>query len=676
MKSGFCLSLLAAATVAVLPGCGSDAELCQKNFNAGNYGDALRHCSLDPKNPESRYIEALINIDAMIPVSDQAKGLNIMNELADSGDHRAILKLARIYAAGSGSIIQDQDKALEYYRRDAANRDPESLLEYAALAIGRNRAPEVLPFLEELAANGNNPARKQLGMYSVMKKNPSEEDYLRAIELLKPVAEGGDSEAPYTLGWIYRFQEFARDPVQAEKYFSMAADRGNHMAADMMLTISREKYQENNTPETRADFRKWIRINADYGAHNAENLMGLDYLTGFIGNDIEINEEEGLKWLIRSVDGENVNGMYYLAKYYLHRYQTPEYFRKAAILLREAALRGQNDASRDLGEYLIQGRLSFSENESESRENREENRRLGYYFLDKASQAGDYKASERLGALLISGKYGVSEPDEGVKILELAMRQGSRVAPCILYEVYRDGMGSIPQNHRKAVSYLYTAVEAGNTDAALYLATLKESGRMGVTRDQNAALNLLRDACKVNEPRACYRLGEHYLRAREPDYAQAYDYFARAASRGMPEAYNTLGNMSYEGKLSADAANQSNIQAAMNFYAKAAEKKYPEAMGNMARLYEDGRRYREAYQWYTAAESCGARNARSEGLLQKLPREERDGVREGIEDFLKINGCADVGPGEGSGNEVSSLVSRTADAAPGSEVRLYDRKKQ
>ena len=674
MKSGFCLSILAAAVATMLSGCGSNAELCQKNFQAGNYGDALKYCSADTKNQESRYTEALINIDAMIPLSDQTRGLAVMSELAASGDHRAILKLARVYSRGAGSIGQDPDKALEYYRQDVAHWDPESLLEYAALAIGRNRASEVLPVLEELVTAGNNAARKQLGMYFVMKKNPTEQDYLRAIDLLKPVAEEGDAEAPYTLGWIYRFQEFVRDPVLAEKYFCMAAEKGNHLAADMMLTISREKYQENNTPETRANFRKWIRINADYGAHNAENLMGLDYLTGFIGNDIEINEEEGLKWLIRSVDGENVNGMYYLAKYYLHRYQTPEYFRKAAILLREAALRGQNDASRDLGEYLVQGRLSFSENEAESQETREENRRLGYYFLDKASQAGDYKASERLGALLISGKYGVSEPEEGVKILELAMRQGSRVAPCILYEVYRDGMGSIAQNHRKAVSYLYTAVEAGNTEAALYLATLKENGRMGVARDTNAALNLLRDACKVNEPRACYRLGEHYLRAREPDYAKAYDYFTRAASRGMPEAYNTLGNLSYEGKLAPDSESQSNIQAAMKYYAQAAEKKYPEAMENMARLYEDGRMFREAYRWYMAAESCGARNSRGESLLQKLSSDERDGAQDGVQEFLKTNGCTAEAGSTDKVNEVSSLVSRTADAAPGSEVRLYDRK--
>ena len=79
MKSGFCLSLLAAATVAVLPGCGSDAELCQKNFNAGNYGDALRHCSLDPKNPESRYIEALINIKNIYDVDPD----NIYDQVSD-----------------------------------------------------------------------------------------------------------------------------------------------------------------------------------------------------------------------------------------------------------------------------------------------------------------------------------------------------------------------------------------------------------------------------------------------------------------------------------------------------------------------------------------------------------------------------------------------------------------
>ena len=687
MKSAVYLSLLAVSAALALEGCDSNASLCQSRYQAGNYGDALKYCGKDQKNPASRYIEALIHMDKMIPDSSQEKGLKLMKELAAAGDHQALAKLARSYAAGSSGVPQNEDLALDYYRQDLAHKDPAVMLEFSALALAKNRPEEALPVLEDLLRGGNMAARQQLAMYLVSKKDPTEKDYRRAIELLKPAAEGGDAEAAHALGMIYRFQDAVRDPNLAEKYFTLAAEKGNQLAADMMLTISREQYQDSNTPETRQKFRKWIRVNAENGAHNAENLMGLDYLTGFIGSDIAIDEEEGLKWLIRSVDGENRNGMYYLAKYYLHRYHTPEYFRKAAILLREAALKGQIDAARDLGEYLVQGRISFSGSEEESRETREENRRLGYDYLDRASRAGDYKASERLGALLISGKYGQSDPERGVKILEKATWQGSRVAPCLLYEVYRDGMGSIQKNSKKAVAYLYTAVGSGNnrynlkdelavrcfSEAAIYLATLKETGKMGVSRDEDAALSLLNDACRVNENRACYRLGEHYLNAPEPDYSRAYGYFAKAASRGMPEAFNTLGNMSYEGKIpKEDGGSKSNVQAAMRFYARAAGKKYYRAMENMARLYEDGGMFREAYQWYAAAETCGSSSRKGESLLAKLSPEERSIAKQELGEFLKVHGCTGVEPEP----ETVSMVSRTADAAPGSEMRLYDSKKR
>ena len=57
-------------------------------------------------------------------------------------------------------------------------------------------------------------------------------DYATAIQLLEPLAEGGNASAQYTLGLMYAKGEgVPRDPVQAHFWLDLAAAKGDAEAA-------------------------------------------------------------------------------------------------------------------------------------------------------------------------------------------------------------------------------------------------------------------------------------------------------------------------------------------------------------------------------------------------------------------------------------------------------------
>jgi len=95
----------------------------------------------------------------------------------------------------------------------------------------------------------------------------------------------------------------------------------------------------------------------------------------------------------------------------------------------------------------------------------------------------------RRGFVMVKQEYGSG--DEGVKVLEQAMSQGSAQAALALAEVYRNGELGQPRNARKAVIHAFNAIElATQTDA---------SPRLGEPFPEMAAAHLLVEMVKANE---------------------------------------------------------------------------------------------------------------------------------------------------------------------------------
>jgi hypothetical protein len=66
-------------------------------------------------------------------------------------------------------------------------------------------------------------------------------DYSTAFEESLPLAQQGDIDAQYLVGFLYsRGDGVARDPVQAHLWFSLAAAQGDSFAADALAALERE----------------------------------------------------------------------------------------------------------------------------------------------------------------------------------------------------------------------------------------------------------------------------------------------------------------------------------------------------------------------------------------------------------------------------------------------------
>lgn len=70
-------------------------------------------------------------------------------------------------------------------------------------------------------------------------------DYATAFAETRPVAEQGDPDAQYMLGFLYaRGEGVRRDLVRAYLWFSLAARHGDPIAADMVVSLSRRMTPE------------------------------------------------------------------------------------------------------------------------------------------------------------------------------------------------------------------------------------------------------------------------------------------------------------------------------------------------------------------------------------------------------------------------------------------------
>ncbi len=82
-------------------------------------------------------------------------------------------------------------------------------------------------------------------------------DYATAFAESKPVAEGGDADAQYLLGFLYaRGEGVRRDIVRAYLWFTLAARQGDEIAAGAAAKLAR-RMRPDQVAEAKALVRAW-----------------------------------------------------------------------------------------------------------------------------------------------------------------------------------------------------------------------------------------------------------------------------------------------------------------------------------------------------------------------------------------------------------------------------------
>jgi len=99
--------------------------------------------------------------------------------------------------------------------------------------------------------------------------------YLKAFELMKPLAEKGDPEAQGFVGGMYmNGKGVSKDRTEAEKWFRRSAEQGNP-AGQIFLGVLYQRSKD------RTEAVRWFRRAAEQGLVSSQNFMGKYYKNGW-----------------------------------------------------------------------------------------------------------------------------------------------------------------------------------------------------------------------------------------------------------------------------------------------------------------------------------------------------------------------------------------------------------
>ena len=130
------------------------------------------------------------------------------------------------------------------------------------------------------------------------------EDPLEGIRLYKMVAEKGDADAQYVLGYCYESGEgVEQDYAEAEKWYRKAAEQ-NHAGAQCGLGYLAQDY---------AQAVRWYRKAAEQNHAEAQYALADCY---YRGDGVPQNMVEAVQWYLKAAEQGNADAQYRLGMCY------------------------------------------------------------------------------------------------------------------------------------------------------------------------------------------------------------------------------------------------------------------------------------------------------------------------------------------------------------------------
>jgi uncharacterized protein len=125
-----------------------------------------------------------------------------------------------------------------------------------------------------------------------------DQEYAKAAELWRPLAESGNAAAQYSLGTLYaEGKGVVQNDATAFTWFQKAAEQGNAMA---QFNVGASYASGIGVAKSYAEAAKWFRRAADQGMPFAQLNLGLLYAAG---NGVPQDNVEALKWLELALGG-------------------------------------------------------------------------------------------------------------------------------------------------------------------------------------------------------------------------------------------------------------------------------------------------------------------------------------------------------------------------------------
>lgn len=360
------------------------------------------------------------------------------------------------------------------------------------------------------------------------------------------------------------------------------ADKGEDKdALFAMGFLLQQSNQPNALPEAMAYYEKALKL----GQLQAMNNYG--FLLAGSNQDLE-KTREGVSHIKKAAEGGLNAARRNMAAIYLGGLAGEKKDADLALeLLEKAAAENDNQAMFELAQYYLE--LGGPEKVDDDK---------AWEWLNKAADAGNPNALASLGSVLFDGKtFGArkieADPAKAVATFSKLADQGVPAGLRTMGELHASGLAGVEKDFAKALDYFTRAAQGNDPTAQVVLAGYYDQGvdvtpgdgKVEVTPNPAAALELYRLAARSNVPLALFNVGIFYETGRsvDRDAAKAFAHFLQAAGGGFAPAMQKTGVYYLNG-----VGTLKDPVAASGWFSRAAAAGSPEGILSLGVMAESG----------------------------------------------------------------------------------------
>jgi len=206
---------------------------------------------------------------------------------------------------------------------------------------------------------GNSDRNRTL---ATAKEELDAQNYEKVITLLTPLANAGDAEAEFALGYLY-FTDYNYPPAVAYEWLKKAAEQGH---ADSCYHLARFPDSAEFAPPLGEADRVQLLIRAgELGSMQAQYDLGAFYATGDWAGPK--NEAEAVKWYTKAAQQGHPAAQYNVAFMFLKGEGVPQNSNEGIAWLGKAAEQGEDEARRLLADIYRDGLFGIKKNAERAR---------------------------------------------------------------------------------------------------------------------------------------------------------------------------------------------------------------------------------------------------------------------------------------------------------------------
>ena len=276
---------------------------------------------------------------------------------------------------------------------------------------------------------------------------------------VRPLAEQGDAEVQFRLGFMYaKGQGVARDYSQAVEWFRKAAEQGVAVA---QYNLGIMYHGGEGVAQDDVQAVKWWRKAAEQGDAEAQHNLSLAYSRG---EGVAQDDVQAAAWTRKAAEQEVAVAQYNLGFMYAKGQGVAQDDVQAAAWFRKAAEQGDADAQHNLGFMYAKGQ-GVARDYSQAVE-----------WFRKAAEQGDADAQYTLGFMYANGQGVAQDWIQAVVWTRKAAEQGHAKAQRNLGFAYRHGKG-VAEDYMQAMVWLGRAAEQGDEKAQKSLDSMFDLAR-------------------------------------------------------------------------------------------------------------------------------------------------------------------------------------------------------